>query len=192
MFIVKDMGRISCPNMNFKYKIDILHNKTESSMLAFSKFLLISWLLLSSVFQSVFAANIAGLTGSYVCMTNRNFAPFAASIIGDSSKGSNTLINFNFDTSQMSGIVSVTDNWGQTSPKPTQSNITASGTFTVSAGLISTSYQITYTFTASGFNRAVTNSANFMVANSGNTLFLSMVPNPNSANEPETGVCQKQ
>ena len=41
MFIVKDMGLISFPNLDFEYKIDILHNKTESSMLAFSKFLLI-------------------------------------------------------------------------------------------------------------------------------------------------------
>ena len=92
----------------------------------------------------------------------------------------------------MSGIVSVTDNWGQTSPKPVQSNITISGTFNLSAGLISASYLITNTFTASGSNSAVTNSANVMVANSGNTIFLSMVPNPNSAAEPETGICQKQ
>ena len=133
-------------------------------MLAFSKYLLISWILLLSVFETVFAANIAGLTGSYVCMTNRNFAPFAASIVGVSDKSSNTLMNFNFDTGQMSGIVSVTDNWGQTSPKPVQSNITASGTFTVSAGLIFSSYLMTNTFTVSGFNGTVTNSANFMVA----------------------------
>ena len=26
IFIVKDIGLISCPNLNFKYKIDILHN----------------------------------------------------------------------------------------------------------------------------------------------------------------------
>ncbi len=139
-----------------------------------------------------FASNVAGLTGSYVCMTNRNFAPFAASLIGSSSKGSNALFNINFDTGQMSGIVSVTDNWGQTSPKPVQSNITISGTFNLSAGLISSSYLITNTFTTSGSNSAVTNSANVMVANSGNTLFFSMVPNPNSAAEPETGICQKQ
>jgi hypothetical protein len=161
-------------------------------MIAFSKYLLISWIFLSSIFQSVFAANIAGLTGSYVCMTNRNFAPFAASIVGASGKSSNALFNINFDTGQMSGIVSVTDNWGQTSPKPVQSNITISGTFNLSAGLISSSYLITNTFTASGSNSAVTNSANFMVANSGNTLFFSLVPNPNSAAEPETGICQKQ
>ena len=34
-------------------------------MLAFSKYLLISWIFLSSIFQTVFAANIAGLTGKY-------------------------------------------------------------------------------------------------------------------------------
>ena len=160
-------------------------------MPVFCKYLLIILIFLSTGFQTVYAANIAGLTGSYVCITNRNFAPFAASIVGASGKSANTLTNINFDSNQISGIISVTENWGQTSPKPVQSTIIINGTFTVSAGLTSTSYQIFNTFTVAGSSGAVSNAINFMIANSGNTLFLSIVPGANAA-EPETGICQKQ
>jgi hypothetical protein len=163
------------------------------------QFLYKSLLVLATSIAATFvsqanAANIAGLTGSYVCLTNRNFAPFASSLVGASGKSSNVLSLINMDTLQFSGIVSVTTNWGQTSPKPVQSNIVSNGSFTISNGLISGSYTINNSFTAivGGTTYSGTNSINMIPANSGNTLFISMVPSQDSAAEPETGICQKQ
>ena len=140
------------------------------------------------------AANIAGLSGSYVCMTNRNFAPFAANLVGSSGTSSNTLGIVNMDTMQTSIIVSTTSNWGQTSPRPVQSNIVVTGSFKISSGLIAGSYTITNELNSTYDGKPVkfTVSLNMIPANSGNTLFTSVVPNPDSAKEPETGVCQKQ
>jgi hypothetical protein len=155
-------------------------------------------ILLTGIFSllccSANAANIAGLSGTYVCLTNRNFAPFAANIVGVSGVGSNVLGLYNMDTLQMSGIVSITTGWGQSSPTPVQSNLAANGSFKISSGLIAGSYTITNYFTVVEGSKKnnVTNSMNMIPANSGNTLFISMVPNPDSAKIPETGVCQKQ
>jgi hypothetical protein len=140
------------------------------------------------------AANIAGLSGSYVCMTNKNFAPFAANLVGSNVVGSNTLGLFNMDTMQGKVILSTTNNWGQSSPTPLQSNKVATGSFSISPGLIAGSYTIKMLFSivegSTTFN--INNSINMIPANSGNTLFISTAPNPDSAKEPENGVCQKQ
>ena len=162
-------------------------------MLAFSKYLLISWIFLSSIFQTVFAANIAGLTGKYTCLTNVNFAPFSSFNIGTTNH-SNNLSVINFDTMESTGISSVTINWGKSSPAPIQSNVVFNSTFSIDTGLIPGSYLITsnIVFVVSGTTYTQTYQLNMIPANLGNTLFSSQVPNANNPVAPETGICQKQ
>jgi hypothetical protein len=140
------------------------------------------------------AANIAGLSGTYVCLTNKNFAPFAANLIGSTGVASNNLSLINMDTMQLSSISSTTSNWGKTTPSPLQSNLVSTGSFKISSGLIAGSYIVTSEMTTTIGGKVInfTVLTNLIPANSGNTLFTSTASNSDASKEPETGVCQKQ
>lgn len=149
---------------------------------------------LSLFYCNANAANIAGLSGTYVCLTNKNFAPFAANLIGSNGVASNNLSLINMDTMQLSSISSTTSNWGKTTPSPSQTNIVSTGSFKLSPGLIAGSYIVTSEMTTTIGGKAInfTVSSNLIPANSGNTLFTSTAANSDASKEPETGVCQKQ
>ena len=133
------------------------------------------------------AVGVSGLTGKYSCLSNRNFLPAAAWLVGGATTGANALAILDFDAHTSNILVFTNSNWGQSSV--TSSTITATSTFTEVAGPISGSFQTVETYTPSS-GPTFTSKTNFVVANSGNTLFFSTDASANKT--PETGVCQKQ
>jgi hypothetical protein len=148
------------------------------------------------------ASNVAGLTGTYVCMTNRNFGPTAAWLTSNSSSnsqiGANTMAIIDFDKGTQVGFAYANLNWGNTgsgNSAPTAQVITFTGTFTMANGPVTGSYTIlnSLTFALNGSSKSDTGSTNMIPANSGNTLFISSTaPSAGNNPTPETGVCQKQ
>jgi hypothetical protein len=139
------------------------------------------------------AAGISGLTGTYSCMSNRNFAPFMNSMQNSDRVGSNFLMTLNFDNSNAALIAALQSAWNSSTAQPTTTVVSATGTFIQTAGLIPGSFGVTATFTSSGASGI--RAFNVLPANSGNTLFISnamVTGGADSGIEPETGVCQKQ
>ena len=153
-------------------------------------FSLMVFVLLISNHPLLSASNIAGLSGSYVCLSNKNFAPFSSFRQGMSDVGANNLGIWNFDNFQSSSIVSLTASWGQSNV--TERDGTLSGSFTITLGPISGSYTANFLVAINGDSTNTTTYAvNFIPGNGGNTLFISS-STANTKKEPETGICQKQ
>lgn len=132
------------------------------------------------------AAGVSGLSGTYSCMTNRNFAPMMTYMQGSTGVGANTLATFNFDTGGVEIAVYTNSAWGTSNPTAQVGSTT--GTFTQATGPITGSYTLSATVT--GNSNPI--KMNVLPSNAGNTLFVSMTPSTGNGGTPETGVCQKQ
>jgi hypothetical protein len=132
------------------------------------------------------AVGVSGLTGKYSCISNRNFAP-VMTYFQNGTAGANDLTIFDFDTHTLNTVYFANGNWNTGSVN--SSTVTGTGTFTESTGPITGSYKGTTSVTYSD-NSTSTGGVNFLLSNSGNTIFFSVDAAYNKA--PATGVCQKQ
>jgi hypothetical protein len=133
------------------------------------------------------AVGLTGLTGKYSCVGNRNFAPMMTYMQNSTGVGANFLWLLDFDAHTHNGVIFTNSNWNQGTVNAT--TMTATGTFTETAGPISGTYRINSSLTVND-NTTTTNVANIVISNSGNTFFYSTDAGSNKS--PETGVCQKQ
>jgi hypothetical protein len=128
---------------------------------------------------SAFAGS--GLTGTYSCIANNNWAPTLAAVSG-SGIGTNFLFTLNF-SSFTTAIVAQTSNNFNTNTSTTAVS-SGTGTFSEVSGPVTGVY--TETLSVSGS----TLTFNILPANSNNTLLVERADT--GAYAPATGVCQKQ
>jgi hypothetical protein len=139
--------------------------------------------------DAAFASNIAGLTGSYTCVSNKNLAGFNVYELTAGTVGVNSLSTMNFDAGTLTGLINLVSNFGTSNVSTATSTLSAS--LTVGPGIFSGNYAINLSNLLVGGSPASAPGFYMTPANSNNTLFITSIP-ATTGGVPETGVCQKQ